>query len=771
MSNIIVRKQASSDLGEEVYTRKLLDLNTRAREAVREFALHDVDDMDGLESRRIAMHDAFTMLHSETARFNEEMMGEEFDIAYLKERIKQAEGETKAQLENAVKELQTQAERNRADIWMSRVMAWLHQATASSGPFVDEENEEKKRNALGIFSTVIMMLDRPFAAVPDHTDGTMKLRKIALGSLALDLMMRTRDAKDPEVMKLRGYNKIAEAEFHDEFLHELVNLESTFRQAFNPFDEIVWRDILSSYIFEQAADLYNEAIDALRKAGVTDQIDAVQRWKQNAAGLSEVYNAMTYADIADVQMRAGNLEDAAKLYQTASDAFGRAQKMFASSDALEGNARQSAADRDHRRAQSLFCKSEAAFRELAQLLSVDNREEAEKVLDEIFKDLGKAEKLSKSRELTGAIRENLKILSFVQTRMKNSQMNPSGIIDQIELAKSIRKEGLIQDVNRAVDSAQNVLVEKPADSLDFVRSALTSLGILLSLEREDEQVEQLRNRVLAVLANLKYVIQFQVSSQLQQGFKFIVSRVLENLNAEEAARFYSVVHEDKLAEQLRDLGKLAMATACSAEAQSFARQAEQWAFRTHLERSGVLQLVNQEPVDEARLEEVVKRTLESHDNTARRIRHAIACFEAASAELGGVVSPDIRKKNNVDDQIKQLQGVALKFKGDLSRIEGAKEDFMAEFLSRRKERIQARQYYSRASDRLREAVGNYTVAAQVFQQLGDQQAAENVFAKASTADLLARGIWDNGQRLGLDKEPVYKTDAELFALYLATAGK
>ncbi len=54
----------------------------------------------------------------------------------------------------------------------------------------------------------------------------------------------------------------------------------------------------------------------------------IKSWKQNTAGLSEVYLAMTYNDIADAQMRAGNLEDASKLYQVSSDAFGRAEKCF-----------------------------------------------------------------------------------------------------------------------------------------------------------------------------------------------------------------------------------------------------------------------------------------------------------------------------------------------------------------------------------------------------------------------------------------------------------
>ena len=81
-----------------VFTSKLFELNIHAQDTVRAFALHDFDDIDGLEKKRIAMHDAFTELYDKIAHFSEEVMGEDFDIAYLRERIMQTQGEEKAQL-------------------------------------------------------------------------------------------------------------------------------------------------------------------------------------------------------------------------------------------------------------------------------------------------------------------------------------------------------------------------------------------------------------------------------------------------------------------------------------------------------------------------------------------------------------------------------------------------------------------------------------------------------------------------------------------------
>jgi len=760
--------------GVEVHTQKLLQLNMQGQEAVKEFALHDIDDTEGLELKRMAMHDAFTKLYTETANFTEELIGEDFDIAYLRERIARSEGETKEQLEAALKELQTQAQKNLADIWMARVLAWLHQAAAAMGPFIEKEHEDKKDSAAQYLASAITMLEKSFSATPSRTDGTLKLRRVALGALAYSLLSKSKKTPVSRLSEISGKNKIAEAEFYDEFLNELIGLESTFRQAFNPFDELIWRDILSSFIFEQATDLYNEALADLEK-GTPDKDRAAQikNWKQNTAGLSEVYLAMTYTDIADAQMRAGNLEDASKLYQQSSEAFGRAENLFLGLAALQGNAEQSGSDKDQKKAQSLFCKAEASVKELSGLLKVDNKEEASTVLKEIFKDLRKAEKLSKTRELTGAIKENLRILAFIEEKLKKDGQSMSGILDQIDLAKGIRKEGLIQDVGKALDAAEEALGEKPAEALEATREGLNSLGILLSLEEEDDQVTQLRNRTLALLNNVKYVIQFQLSSQLQQGVKFIVSRILENLHAEEAASYYKVVNEKPRADELTDLGRLAMATAYAAEAQAFARQSEQWAFRTQIERAGAFQKLESDLAELAEDEQsqAIDKTVQSHESTITRIKHAVASFEAAANQLNSVQGVEIRKKNNVENQVKQLQGVVLKFRGDLARLEAAKNDFLAEMLSKKGEMTKARQYYSQASDLLREAMGNYTVAAQVFQQLGDQQAAESVSMKANAADMLARGSWDNGQRLDRDQEPLYKSEMDLAALYLASTGK
>jgi hypothetical protein len=478
---------------------------------------------------------------------------------------------------------------------------------------------------------------------------------------------------------------------------------------------------------------------------------------------------MTYNDIADAQMRAGNLEDASKLYKTASDAFGRAEKCFREVISLQPNAEQSKNDKEQKLAQSKFCKAESSVKVLSQLIKVNNREEATETLKEIFKALRKAEKLAKTRELSGAIQEDLKTFSFVDDLFKKNAEDMSGILDQIEFARDLRKTGLMQNVNKALDEASHHLAEEPAESLEAIREALNSLGILLSLEASDEDVSKLRNKTLALLNNVKYVIQFQVSSQLQQGVNFIMSRILENLHAEEAASYYKIIGEMNKAAELTDMGRLALATAYASEAQVFARQSEQWAFRSQIQRANSIKRLEDE-ISEFDDDDSLDNVISTHDNCIGKIKQAIASFSAAASELEIVKDESIREKNNVDAQVKQLRGVVMKLAGDLSRIEGAKSDYMAEFLYRKGEKTKAQRHYTDASDQLRKAVGSYTVAAQVFQQLGDAQSAQSIDAKRQTADLLARSVWDNRQRLDRDQEPSYKSDAELMALYQGSTG-
>ncbi|MHA1959653.1 MAG: hypothetical protein ACW99U_05450 [Candidatus Thorarchaeota archaeon] len=767
MTNIIGSKPSTEiDMtGVTVHTSSLFELNVLAQVAVREFSLHRTDDKAGLEQKRILMHDAFTNLYEELANFNEETMIEEFHLAYLRERIAQSEGEQQQQLQEVLETLGSQAQTTLADVWMSKVLSWLHQAAASSGPFVEEEHEEKIKAASKALSAVYTMLERPFSAIPAKVDGTQKLRRVALGHKAYSLISDKKYAEEKELAEILGKNKLAEAEFYDEFLNELIGTESTFRQAFNPFDELVWRDMLASFIFEQATDLYNEAIPHLKKSGEFDKqkMSTIDSWKKNTAGLSEVYLAMTYNDIADAQMRAGNLEDASKLYTTSSDAFGRAEKLFRKVPTLVSNADQSETDKEHKKAQAFYCRAEAAVREFSELLQVDNREEALSTLKSIFKDLGKAEKLSKTRELTNAIKENLRTFSFVEELLKKKDRDLTGISEQIDFAKDLRKTGLVSDVNKALDEATAQLSQSPTDALEAIREGLSSLGILLSLESEDEEVGGLRNKTLALLNNVKYVIQFQLSGQLEQGVKFILSRILENLHAAEAASYYKIVNEPTPAEELTDLGKLALATAYASEAQIFSRLSEQWAFRAQLERANTIRAVAQQPDDFD--DESIKGVLKSHDKTILKLKQAVAAYQSAAGELDSVQGEDIKKNNNVEAQVTQLQGVVMKFRGDLSRMEGAKSDFLAEFRSRKGDLPGAQIHYTDASDSLREAVGNYTVAAQVFQQVGDSQAAQRVDGNAKVADLLARGVWDNRQKIERDLEPSYLEDAQLTALY------
>ena len=750
----------------QIYTSLLFELNLKAQDAVREFALHDIDDKEGLEKNRIAMHDAFTELYDTIAAFSEQIMVDEFDISFLRSRAARAEGEAKEQLEQTLEELATQTQQNLADVWMARVLAWLHQAAAASGPFVENENEEKLRMASKYLAKVYTMLERPFSAIPEKVDGTQKLRRVALGLQAYNLMKESLEETDDELTSILGKNKSAEAEFYDEFLNELIGKESTFRQAFNPFDELIWRDILSSFIFEQATDLYIEAIPLFqKKRDMRDKLNTIRSWKSNTAGLSEVYLAMTYTDIADAQMRAGNLEDASKLYMVASDAFGRAEKCFREVIALQPNAEQSGLDKEHRKAQSLFCSAESSVQLLIDLIKMNNKTEAKEVLKEIFKNLEKAAKLAKTRELAGAIQADLKTYSFVADLLKKKGDELTGIVEQIEFAKDLRKTGLFQDISKAMDEASIQMAKNPGESLDAIREGLDSLGILLSLELEDDEVGKLRNKNLALLNNIKYVIQFQLSSNLEQGVKFILSRILENLHAEEAASYYKVIGEEETGKELTDLGKLALATAFASEAQIYSQQSDQWAFRAQIERQNVFRVM-QDELAMLEEEDPLEDAIQIHDGTITKIKQTVASFESAANELDSVKGKEIRQRNNVDAQVKQLQGVVMKYKGDLLRIEGAKSDFIAEYMFMRGEKTKAKIHYTDANDHLREAVGNYTTAAQVFQQVGDSQSAQNVDGRAKTADLLARSVWDNRQRIDRDQDPTPKGDSELAALYL-----
>ena len=778
MSNVLpgskkTRKPVSSeDDDAPIFTSLLFELNLKAQDAVRDFSLHDIDDKEGIELKRIAMHDAFTELYDSIASFSQQIMVGDFDMAYLRNRVAQSEGEIKQQLETALEELEDQTERNLADVWMARVMAWLHQAAAASGPFVENEHEDIQRNASKYLAKVYTMLERPFSAIAKKVDGTQKLRRVALGLQAYNLVKESLEKDDDELTSILGRNKSAEAEFYDEFLNELIGQESTFRMAFNPFDELIWRDILSSFIFEQATDLYNEAMPLFKKRREDkNKLSTIQSWKSNTSGLSEVYLAMTYTDIADAQMRAGNLEDASKLYLISSDAFGRAEKCFREVLALQPNAEQSRIDKEQKKAQSLFCYAESNVQVLTELLQVNNKAEAKKVLNEIFKNLRKAETLAKTRDLTGAIQGDIKTYAFVEDLLKKrGDDDISGIIAQIAFAKDLRKTALIQDISKAMDEARIEMINNPSDSLDSIREGLDTLGILLSLEIEDAEVGELRNRTLALLNNIKYMIQFQQSSQLEQGVKFILSRILENLHAEEAASYYKIVGDKQSALELVDLGKLALATAFASEAQAYSRQSEQLAFRAQIERLTTFQKMADEL---ALLEEddPLEGALEIHDGTITKLKQTVASFEAAANELDSVKGDIIRAKNRVDAQVKQLQGVVMKFKGDLSRLEGARNDFMAEYMFLKGEKSKAKIHYSDANDQLREAVGNYTTAAQVFQQVGDAQSAQNVDNKAKTTDLLARSIWDNRQRIDRDQEPTVKGETELAALYLGAGGQ
>ena len=65
------KKAGSDEEHTQIYTSLLFELNIKAQDAVREFSLHDIDDKEGIELKRIAMHDAFTQLYDTVASFSQ----------------------------------------------------------------------------------------------------------------------------------------------------------------------------------------------------------------------------------------------------------------------------------------------------------------------------------------------------------------------------------------------------------------------------------------------------------------------------------------------------------------------------------------------------------------------------------------------------------------------------------------------------------------------------------------------------------------------------
>ncbi len=764
MVNIIGGNRPSDiDLSDiTVFTSKLYDLNITAQDSVREFSLHDIDDKEGLEKKRLAMHDAFYELYRTIAEFHEDIMIDEFDIAYIHDGLQKAEGESKEQIRAIYEKVVEKYQADLANVWMAKTMAWLHKAAAAKSPFLDTKHPEKAQEAVKVLSDIYLMLEKPFSAVPESVDGTEKLRRVALGRMAINLVKEYADEEELSVMI--GNNKITEAEFYDMFINELIGLESTFRQAFNPFDELIWRDILSSFIFQQANGLYTEAIPQLKKAKKvdTEKIKKIEDWLANTEGLQNAYLAMVYTDIADAQMRAGNLEDASALYASSSELFQKAQEAFSKIAVTKQNAEQAKADQEQRMAQSLLCNAEASIQTLSQLLNVNNREEAMQTLKEIFDNLRQAEKFSKTPELTGAIKENLRIFSFIEGLLNKETDNLKPIREQIEFAKDLRKTGLIEDVNKALEEASTKLRSSPTDAIDSIREALISLGILLSIDAEDEEVTKLRNRTMAILHHVNYVIQFQISSKFSSSVRFVISRILENLHATEAISYYKVIEEQDPINELTDIAKLALITAFTQEAQMYIQKGGHWALRSQIEREKSFQELKEQKQLE---EEAINKVLETHDKSITKMKQVIAAYQAAVSELQSIKDEEVRKSNNVDVKIKALQAMMMRFRGDLSRLMGAKSDFMAEYSYITGKKSEAQKYFSDASNALREAVGNYNVAATMFQQIGDAESAQDVDTRAKIADLLARTIWDARQKIERDQEVKTKGDQELAALY------
>ncbi|MGV9103366.1 MAG: hypothetical protein ACOC3C_04555, partial [Candidatus Thorarchaeota archaeon] len=175
-----------------LYSNIFFELNLEIQDAVRDFILHDIDDIEGVERKRIQMHNAFTNLYQEMARFGQEVIAESFDTEFLRKAIEQAHPEVKEQMQAALEDLVQQEKSQLAEIWMSKVLAWVHQSAAASSPFVAETNQDSKRKALLLMADIYTLLEKPFSAVPSKVDGTQKLRSVALGDKAHSLQKKAK---------------------------------------------------------------------------------------------------------------------------------------------------------------------------------------------------------------------------------------------------------------------------------------------------------------------------------------------------------------------------------------------------------------------------------------------------------------------------------------------------------------------------------------------------------------------------------------------------
>ncbi len=755
-----------------LYTDIILQLEETAQKSIHDFATHDVSDLEGLEKKRKKMHEDFFNIYSKILDLIRIVRSEiQFDIDFTSKRFSFTKNEQEqSQIKQALEKLKIEYSNNLSIEWRFRVFAWAHKHATTKGIFIDELNEDAQKESIRLLSDLYNMLDLPFSTIVSKTDGAQKLRQVAITYKVKSLLEANKAADDKEISDIVTKNYISEGEFYDDYLNELLEDESILRGAFNPYDDILWKDILSIFAYEEAMKKYENAINSLENSaqfGKREQ-ELVKQWKTNVEGLIHIYKAALYSDIANIQIEIGNYSNAGLMFKKSAEEFNNAKEVFKREPQLKDNAERAQKDGEGIFAEGLLAEAVSYEKDFEKAIQEGDREKANELIDKILKNLDEAGNLNSSSEISRAIEEDKRTYTFIKDMIKNTEQDIKSIKQQLDFARGLRKTGLIQTIESLIKDTEKDMERNPSEALNSIKKALKNLGLLEIMVPDDEKTKLLSNHIQALSNHVKYLIQYEISSKVSSQIIFVISRIIEYLTLKDAAKYYRKIKNTDKAEQLEDFANLALSTAYTTEANIFLKNSEQSTFNARVIREQTMEElkdIDKVNITQEKITSILSEAEKLHDAVIESATKCLMAFKKTAEQLKKIKTEKIKQQNNTEIQLQQLEIYMIKLEADINRFNAAKEILIGEVYAKKKDLLKAGRYFSKATDYLRTASQMYGNSANKLSMIGQGKLAESIAAKAQSANFLSRITWDNRQKAQQQQKIRFFSDVELNELY------
>lgn len=543
-----------------------------------------------------------------------------------------------------------------------------------------------------------------------------------------------------ELSEVIARGLLSEHEFY-KYLEQVTDFrEGSVWVAIHPFPESVMRHAIRHIAAKSAGSLIDDALSSdIKDEGLLSDL---KLYKEEIADAILSIQIDMLSSLFELYILEGSLERAIAFGDKVSELIKNVGK----------NHNASSLEQEVRILYPL-AKIEALRRELKEKVT-SNIEEAEALVERMLKELSNIDRKTLSHDILTTYFSVKNLLDHLKFVLEEKPEETIEVMKDFEEEQLLKAQSLVNEAERILSEKGLAGIVKHKESfIQFDTYMKKLFASLIWLSKDKNPGLILRIKALQSVKQWAIGVGLLESSPLDNYFvEGLRARVKHYIWLRRAAELYEKIGNKDLADECKEISKLALKDAYSKEATQLFKLSKMWSYRAYRKRRKHIY----DPINGER-DISLMSDAEGLSNYEKYHDNAIDVFKTLSEIFENAKSVADDKKEDA-----LLNAISLLHKADALRLEAAKYDGLAERAAFLKDWNDAEGFYDKSAELFNQAAATY---AGVVKSVQEGQLGQFAAQMADLCKRLAVFNWDQRKNVSDRITPTFKDESLLSQIY------